>query len=90
MKKCVVTIATRLLTAILVIAAVVGVCALTVHGPTKHKNTLVLKNIRTDKATFFYADSKPAFGGWFVEMVLAGTGESKAATENLKSIAATL
>ena len=29
-------------------------------------------------------------GNWFVEQVLPGTSESKAATENLKSIAAAL
>jgi len=47
-----------------------------------------LKSIQTDKATLFYADQR----SWIhcVEMVLPGTSESQAATENLKSVAAAL
>jgi hypothetical protein len=48
-----------------------------------------LNNIQTDKATLFYADVRPGCN-WFMEQVLPGTGESKAATENLKSVAAAL
>jgi aminopeptidase C len=48
-----------------------------------------LDSIQTDKATLFYADKRPS-ANWFVEQVLPGTSESKAATENLKLVAATL
>ncbi len=37
----------------------------------------------------FYANGRPDCA-WFVEQVLPGTSESKAATENLKLIAAAL
>jgi hypothetical protein len=91
MKKHLVEISKRLVTGMLVTAAVIGVCLLTIHSPTQNQNSLSrsLKNIQTDKATLFYASSAPT-GGWFVEQVLPGTSESKAATENLKSIAAAL
>jgi hypothetical protein len=79
----------RLVAAMLVIAAVVGINALTIHPPAQNQNARSLKSIHTDKATLFYAD-RGMDRAWFVEMVLAGTGESKAATENLKSIAAAL
>jgi hypothetical protein len=36
-----------------------------------------------------YADIRPNHGAWFVEMVLP-TGDSNMATENLRSVAATL
>ena len=80
----------RLLAAMLVIAAVVGINA-TTHVPAQNQNSLArsLKSIQTDKATLFYAD-RGMDRAWFVEMVLPGTGESKAASENLKSIAAAL
>ena len=84
------SIVKRLVAAVLVIAAVVGISALTIRSSTQSQNALALKDIHTNNATVFYADTKPAFGGWYVEMVLAGTGESKAATENLKSVAARL
>jgi hypothetical protein len=90
MKKHLASITKRLVAAVLVIAAVVGVSALSIHAPTQNRNALVLNSIQTNHATQFYANVTPSHGGWFVEMVLAGTGESKAATENLKSIAATL
>ena len=89
MKKSLVGIAKRLVPSVLVIAAVVGVSALAMHAPTQNQNSLVLKSIQTDKATLFYADLRPN-NIWFVEQVLPGTSESKAATENLKSIAAAL
>ncbi len=90
MKKHLVGIGKRLIAAVLVIAAVVAVSSLAMHAPTQNQNSLAFKSIQTNKATLFYADNRPAHGGWFVEMVLPGTGESKAATENLKSVAAAL
>ena len=89
MKKDQVSTTKRLFAAVLVIAAVVGVSALAMHAPTQNQNSLVLKSIQTDKATLFYADLRPN-NIWFVEQVLPGTSESKAATENLKLIAAAL
>jgi len=90
MKKHLVEISKRLVTGMLVTGAVIGVCLLTIHSPTQNQNFMApsLKSVQTDKATAFYA-SAPV-GGWFVEQVLPGTSESKAATENLKSIAAAL
>jgi hypothetical protein len=84
-------IRTRLVAAMLVAVAVIGLSAFAVHAPTQNQNSLArsLKSIQTDKATMFYAGSIPD-GAWFVELVLPGTSESKAATENLKSVAATL
>jgi hypothetical protein len=75
----------------LVTVAVIGLSALAVHTPTQNQNSLArsLKSIQTDKATMFYASAGPSCN-WFVEAVLPGTSESKAATENLKSIAAAL
>jgi hypothetical protein len=83
-------IAKRLVTAVLVIAAVVGVSALVMHAPAQNQDSLAFKSIQTNKATLFYADASPSRGAWFVECVLPGTAESKAATENLKSVVATL
>jgi len=80
----------RLVAGMLVAVAVVGVSAFTIHTPSQNPAARSL-NIQTDKATLFYAD-----GGnsgdcrWFVEQVLPGTSESKAATENLKLVAAAL
>ena len=84
-------IAKRFVAAVLVTMAVVGVSALAMHTPTHNPNALArpLKSIQTDKATLFYADIRPN-AIHFVEMVLPGTGESKAATENLKLVAAAL
>jgi len=84
-------IRTRLVAAMLVTVAVIGLSAFAVHAPTQNQNSLArsLKSIQTDKATMFYASASPN-AIWFVEAVLPGTSESKAATENLKSIAATL
>jgi hypothetical protein len=91
MKKNLGEIAKRFAAAALVVAAVVGLSALTVHAPTQNQNSLArsLKSIQTDKATMFYANVGPD-APWFVEQVLPGTSESKAATENLKLVAATL
>jgi uncharacterized RmlC-like cupin family protein len=79
----------RLVAAMLVTAAVVGISGLAIHAPAQNHNSLALKGIQTDKATSFYADSGQN-RTWFVEQVLPGTIENKAATENLKSIAAAL
>jgi hypothetical protein len=81
----------RLVAAMLVTVAVIGLSALAMHAPTQNQNSQArsLKNIQTDKATLFYADQRMQ-RCYFVEQVLLGTSESKAATENLRLIAATL
>jgi hypothetical protein len=79
----------RLVAGMLVAVAVVGVSAFTIHTPSQNSAARSLNSIQTDKATLFYADSGQD-RCWFVEMVLAGTSESKAATENLKLVAAAL
>jgi hypothetical protein len=89
MKKHLLGIGKRLVAAVFVVIAVVEVSALAMHSPTQNQNSLALKSIETNKATLFYADQRET-RGWFVEMVLPGTAESKAETENLKSVAATL
>jgi len=89
MKKYLLGVAQRLVAAVFVIIAVVGVSSLAMHAPTQSQKSLTFKSIKTNKATLFYADQR-VNRGWFVEMVLPGTGESKAATENLKSVAAAL
>jgi hypothetical protein len=91
MKKLQAQITTRLVAAMLVTAAVIGLSALAMHAPTQNQNSLTrsLKSIQTDKATLFYADNRTD-RTYCVEMVLPGTAESKAATENLKLVAATL
>jgi len=90
MKKLRVEIATRLVAAMVVTVAVICLSAFAVHAPTQNQNSLArsLKSIQTDKATMFYADVHPD-GAWFVEEVLP-SGDSNIATENLKSVAATL
>jgi hypothetical protein len=79
----------RLVAAMLVAAAAVGVSALSMHAPSHNQNSAArsLKSIQTDKATSFYADNR-GNRAYCVEMVLPGTSESKAATENLKLVAA--
>jgi hypothetical protein len=91
MNKLQAKITTRLVAAMLVAMAVIGLSAITMHAPTQKPNSLTrsLKNIQTDNATLFYADNRQD-RSWCVEMVLPGTSESKAATENLKSVVATL
>jgi hypothetical protein len=88
-------IAQRFLAAVLVVAAVVGVSVLPMHTAADNRNSLApsLKNIQTDQAILFYPGSGPSSGLAclrYVERVPAMTGESKALTENLKLIAATL
>ena len=91
MKTIQVKVTERIVAAMLVTAAVVGVSALAMQASTQNENSLApsLKSIRTDKSTSFYAGRAPS-RTWFVEAVLPGTSESKAATENLKVITATL
>jgi Tfp pilus assembly protein PilV len=91
MKKLQAQITIRLVAAMLVTVAVIGLSALAMHAPTQNQNSAArsLKSIQTDKATLFYADSRMD-RSFCVEMVLPGTTESKAATENLKLVAATL
>ena len=79
----------RLLAAMLVTVVVIGLSALAMHTPNQNQNSLALKNIQTDKTTQFHVAMAPT-SMWFVELVLPGTAESKAATENLKAVAATL
>jgi hypothetical protein len=81
----------RIIAATLVTAAVVGVSALAMQASTQNQNVRApsLKSIRTEKATSYYATRAPS-RTWFVECVLPGTGDSKAATENLKVITAAL
>ncbi len=87
MKKASSGITKRLVAGMLVVVAVVGVSALTIHTPGQNSAARSLNRIQTDKATLFYADSR-SNNARFVEQVLPGTGESKAATENLKRVAA--
>ena len=91
MKKLQAEINIRLVAAMLVTAAVISLSALAMHAPTQNPNSQArsLKSIQTDKTTLFYADQK-INRSFCVEMVLPGTTESKAATENLKLVAATL
>ena len=90
MKKLQAKIMKRIVAAMLVTAAVVGVSALAMQASTLNQNSLTpsLKSIQTDKAKSFYTGAEPR-RTWFVECVLPGS-ESKAATENLKVIATTL
>lgn len=79
----------RLVAGMLVAVAIVGVSAFAIHAPGGKSAARSLDSIQTDKATLFYAYKGPD-AGWFVEQVLAGTSESKDATENFKLVAAAL
>ena len=81
----------RLVAAMLVTVTVIGLSALAMLAPTQNQNSQArsLKSIQTDKATLFYADQRMD-RCWYVERVLLGSSESKAVTENLKLVAATL
>ena len=59
----------RLLAAVLITVAVIVLSSLATHAPAQNQSWLTLKNIRTDKASAFYADNRAA-RAWFVEMVL--------------------
>jgi hypothetical protein len=91
MNKLQAQITIRLVAAMLVAMAVIALSGIAMHAPTQNQNPLTrsLKSIQTDNATLFYADNRQDRCR-FVEMVLPGTSESKAATENLKLAAATL
>jgi len=91
MKKLQARINKRLVAAMLVIVTVIGLSAIAMHTPTQNQNPLTRswKSIQTDKATLFYADQRME-RCHFVEMALPGSSDSKAATENLKLVAATL
>lgn len=91
MKKLQAKINIRVVAATLVTAAVVGVSALAMQASTQNQHSLApsLKSIQTDKTTSFYTERQPSMT-WFVELAMPGTSESKAATENLKVITATL
>ena len=93
MKKDLAGITKRLVAGMLVTVAVVGVSAFAIHAPGQKSAARSLGSIQTDKATLFYAERGPGpqpDANWFVEQVLAGTSESKDATENLKLVAAAL
>ena len=70
MKKLQAQINKRLVAAMLVTMAVIGLSALATRAPTQNRNTLVrsLKNIQTDKTTLFYANNRQD-RAQFVEMV---------------------
>jgi hypothetical protein len=89
MKRDLAGVIKRLVAGMLVAVAVVGASIPTVHTPSQNSAARSLNSIKTDKATLFYADSRPD-DARFVEQVLPGTSESKAATENLKLVAAAL
>jgi hypothetical protein len=89
MKKALAAIIKRLVAGMLVAVTILGLSALTIHTPSQNSAARSLNNIHTDKATLFYAAAVPSCN-WFMEQVLPGTNESKAATENLKSVAAAL
>ena len=80
-----------LIAAMLVVVAILGVSALTIHTPSQNSGARSFNSIQTDKAILFYAEAGPLpMGCYFVEQVVASTSESKAAIENLKRVAATL
>lgn len=89
MKKLQAQTTTRLIAATLVTVAVIGLSSLAMQAPIHNSSARSLKSIQTDKTTLFYADQRIE-RTFCVEMVLPGTSESKAATENLKLVAATL
>ena len=91
MKKGLAEITKRLIAGMLVVVAILEVSALTIRTPSQNSGARSLNSIQTDKTTLFYAEAGPLpMGCYFVEQVVASTSESKAATENLKLVAATL
>jgi len=92
-----------MLAAMLVTVAVIILSTFAAYAPAQNQGSFTLKSIRTDKTAVFYADQRPDCAwfveavyadqrpdcAWFVEAVLP-TGDSNIATENLKSVAATL
>jgi hypothetical protein len=87
----------------LVTVAVIVLSTLAAHAPAQNQGSITLKSIRTDNTAVFYASQRPDCAwfveavyanhrpscAWFVEAVLP-TSDSNIATENLKSVAATL
>jgi hypothetical protein len=59
-------ISVRLIAAMLI---TVAISSLATHAPAHNQSWLTLKNIRTDKASAFYADNRTD-RAWFVEAVL--------------------
>ena len=60
----------RLVAAMLVTVAVIGLSTVATHTPAQNQTWLTLKNIRTDSATALYVDNHTDRGAWFREMVL--------------------
>jgi hypothetical protein len=88
MKRDLAGVIKRLVAGMLVTTAIVGVSAFTIHAPNQNSAARSFKSIQTDKATtLFYAGFHPD-ANIFVEQVLPGTSESKAASENLRLVAA--
>ena len=92
----------RMLAAMLVAVAVIILSSLAAHAPAQNQSSLTLESIRTDNTAVFYANRRPTCAwfveavastrprcAWFVEAVLP-TADSNVATENLRSVAATL
>jgi hypothetical protein len=67
----------RLVAAMLVTVAVIGLTSLAMHAPTQTQSPVTLKSIQTDRAATLYADHRPSCA-WFVEAVLP-TGHSRLA-----------
>jgi len=96
-------ITVRMLAATLIAVTVITLSTFAAHTPAQNQSSLTLKSIRTDNTAVFYANHRPSCAwfveavyadhrpscAWFVEAVLP-TGDSNLATENLKSVAATL
>ena len=60
----------RLVAAMLVTVAVIGLSTVATHTPAQNQTWLTLKNIRTDRATALYVDNRANRGSWFCEMTL--------------------
>ena len=92
-----VTVAVIVLSALATHAPAQNQSTLTLKSIRTDKATAFYADIRGHGAWFVemvlptgnYADTRATHGAWFVEMVLP-TGDSNVATENLKSVAATL
>lgn len=69
----------RLVVAMLVTVAVMGLSSIAMQAPTHNQSPLTLKNIQTDRSTTFYAEHGPSCA-WFREIVLP-TGESNLAEQ---------
>ena len=92
----------RMLAAMLVAVTVIILSTLAARAPAQNQSSLTLQSIRTDNTAVFYANHRPTCA-WFVEAVASAgpkcawfreavipTGDGNVATENLKSVAATL